>query len=241
MHLLRQSVRLAMLLIVTALAVAACTVQLVAPYNTELLQKATSMQEEVVAWDSKMRRGAGTIADDPRHPEVAATIDKWRGEADAMLTLAASNDPGIANCSDTVKTVFGAIESSVPADLRAAAAGSDGDTTGASGCETALVAGIGTGIDDVEKALAHCRLPWVSDAYFAGLAQNPATASNPPQATDAAVQRSLTNQCLAEFKIAPALANLPGAQHGRAVSALLTSLEAIVYVEARKKAAESPK
>ena len=63
-----------------------------------------------------------------------------------MLTLAASNDPGIANCSETVKTVFGAIQSSVPADLRTApaAAGSDGETAGASGCETALVAGIGT-------------------------------------------------------------------------------------------------
>jgi hypothetical protein len=243
MHLPRQSVRLAMLLIVTVLAVAACTVQLVAPSNSELLQKATSMQEEVVAWDSKMRRGAGTVADDPRHPEVAATIDKWRGEADAMLTLAASNDPGIANCSETVKTVLGAIESNVPADLRAAtaAAGNDGDTTGASGCETALVAGIGTGIDDVEKALKNCRLPWVTDAYFAGLAQNPATASDPPQAPDAAAQKTLSNQCLAELKIAPALANLPGAQHGRAVSALLTSLEAIVYVETRKKAAETPK
>ena len=128
----RQSVHLAMFWIVAAMAAAACTVQLVAPYNSELLQKATSMQEEVVAWDAKMRRGAGTVADDPRHPEVAATIDKWRGEADAMLTLAASNDPGIANCSETVKTVFGAIQSSVPADLRTApaAAGSDGETRG---------------------------------------------------------------------------------------------------------------
>ena len=43
MHLPRQSVPLAVFLIVTVLAVAACTVQLVAPSNSELLQKATSM------------------------------------------------------------------------------------------------------------------------------------------------------------------------------------------------------
>jgi hypothetical protein len=49
-----------------------------------------------VAWDLTMRRGAGMIADDPRHPDVAATIDKRRGEADAMLTLAVSTDPGTA-------------------------------------------------------------------------------------------------------------------------------------------------
>jgi hypothetical protein len=41
-----------------------------------------------------MRRGAGTIADDRHHPDVAATLDKWHGEAHAMLTLAISNDPG---------------------------------------------------------------------------------------------------------------------------------------------------
>jgi hypothetical protein len=241
MHLLKQSMRLAIL--VTAMAATACTVQLVAPYNSELQQKASSMQAEVVAWDLTMRRGAGTIADDPRHPDVAATIDKWRGEADAMLTLAVSNDPGTANCSEAAKTVSGLIEGGIPADLRAAAqsTGSDAAATGPSGCETALVASIGTGIDDVEKALKYCRVSWITDAYFAGLSQNRATAPNPPPAPDAAAQKMLSNQCLAEFKVAPALANLAGAQHGRAVSALLTTLEAIVYVETRKKAAEASK
>jgi len=51
---------------------AACAEQLVSPYNAELAQKASSMQAEVAAWDLTMRGGAGTIADDPRHPEAAA-------------------------------------------------------------------------------------------------------------------------------------------------------------------------
>jgi hypothetical protein len=47
---------------------------------------------------------------------------------------------------------------------------------------------------------------------------------------------------LAEFKADP---NVPAAaasaQHGRAVSVLLTTLQSIVYVETRKKAAEASK
>ena len=71
----------------------ACTAQLVAPYNADLQQRASSMQAEVASWDLAMRHGAGTIADDPRNPDVIAQLNKWRGDADAMLTLAISSDP----------------------------------------------------------------------------------------------------------------------------------------------------
>jgi hypothetical protein len=240
----RQSGRLVALSVVTAVATA-CTVQLVAPYNSDLQQKASSMQAEVAAWDLTMRSGAGTIADDPRHPDVGATINKWHGEADAMLTLAVSDDPGMADCSAAAKTVYGVIESSVPANLRAAAqpaAVGHADATGPSGCEAGLVASIGTGIDDVEKALKYCQVPWVPDAYFTALGQNRATAPSPPKASNSGVQEKLDNSCIAEFKIAPtAPANAAGTHHGRAVSALLTTLQAIVYVETRKKAAEASK
>jgi hypothetical protein len=49
MHLPKQSMRPAILIAITTLATA-CTVQLVAPYNSELQQKAAAMQAKVVAW-----------------------------------------------------------------------------------------------------------------------------------------------------------------------------------------------
>lgn len=222
---------------------AACTVQLVAPYNSELQQKASAMQAEVGAWDLTMRGNAGTTAADPRNPEVTATLNRWRGQADAMLTLAVSNDPDMVACSDAVKRVYGAIESSVPENLRGALKSSAAATqtagSAASGCEAGIVAGIGTGIDDIETVLKYCRVPWIDDAYFTALTQNRGSPPKPPSAAD---QIKLTNSCLAEFKAAPQLpAGAAEAGHGRAVSALLRTLQAIVYVENRKKAAEASK
>jgi hypothetical protein len=246
MQVLSPSGRLAGFAIVAVLT-AACTVQLVAPYNAELQQKASSMQAAVAAWDLTMRRQVGTVAADPRHPDVAGTIANWRGEADAMLTLAASNDPGNANCSAAVKAVVGAIENDVPPNLRAAVAtsaeaGSGNQATASSGCETALVVKIGTDLDNIEKSVKRCQMPWVPDAYFTALAADPAAAPTPPGAPDAEAQRKLENSCLAEFKVVPgAPENTLEARHGRAVSALLTTLQSIVYVETRKKAVEAAK
>jgi hypothetical protein len=218
----------------------ACTVQLVAPYDSDLQQKASSMQAEVAAWDRTMRAGAGTIFDDPRNPGVFTTINKWHGEAEAMLTQAASNDPGMIHCDEAVKLVGKAIESAVPDNLRAAQTAAP--APGPSGCESQLVAQLDTGINDIEKGLTYCRLPWVDDAYFTSFLLNPAAAPKPPEAPGATVQQKLRNSCLAEFKVAPtAPSGSAGAHHGRAVSALLTTLQAIVSVENRKKAAEASK
>jgi hypothetical protein len=228
--------------LMVALQAQGCTVQLVAPYDPDLEQKASSMQAEVAAWDLTMRASAGTVVADPRNPGVAMIINKWHGEAEAMLTEAASNDPGAVNCGEAVKLVSGTIENAVPENLRPARAPAVSARTGSSGCEAELVAQLDTGIDDIEKGLKYCRLSWVDDTYFTGLAQNPATAPKLPSAPDAAVQQKLRNSCLAEFKITPtAPADSAGAQHGRAVSALLTTLQAIVYVENRKRAAEASK
>jgi hypothetical protein len=216
-----------------------CTVQLVAPYNSELAQRASSMQAEVVAWDLRMRNGAGTTLADPRHPDVAATLNKWRGEADAMLTIAISNDPGTVNCSEAVKTVSAAIEGRIAAELRAAIPPAVATGGGVRGCETALVAAIGTGIDDVERALKYCRADWIGDTYFVELGQSRFTALKPPAPPNPTAQETLRRSCFAEFRPssnAPADA-LAAARHGRAVSSLSTTLQAIVYLENRKKAA----
>jgi hypothetical protein len=223
----------------------ACTVQLVSPYNAELALRASSMQSEVAAWDLTMHSGAGTFSDDPRNPSVSATLNKWRGEADAMLTLAISNDPGVINCSEAMRVASGAIETSIPAGLRtpAQSAGTSGaSAVTPSGCEAELVADVSTDIDDIERALKYCRLDWVPDAYFGDLGQNRSVAPKPPAAPTAEIQDTLKKHCVAEFTVA---SNMPvdaaGARHGRAVSTLLTTLQAIVYIETRKKAAAQSK
>lgn len=245
MYLLRRLVCLAAFTVVN-MTVLGCAVKLVAPYNPDLQQKASSMQAEVAAWDLTMRSSAGTISDDPRNPDVAAMINKWHGDAEAMLTLAVSNEPGMANCNEAAKGVYEVIQKAVPADLhevtQSTPSGSNANAKAPSGCEAGLVALIDTGIGDVENALKYCKVTWVPDTYFASLVQNRATAPNPPNAPDATAQTKLYKQCLAEFKVNKSLpANAAGAKHGRAVSSLLTTLQSIVYVENRKKAAESSK
>lgn len=228
-------------------ALPACTVQLVAPYNSELAQRASAMQAEVAAWDLRMRGGAGTTANDPRHPDVRTTLNRWRGEADAMLTLAISNDPGAVNCGAAVRAVSSAIESRIPAELRAgpppsvtpAGAGS----APARGCEAQLVATIETGIDDIERALKYCRIDWVGDGYFVELSENRFAPLKPPRPPDPTAQETVRRSCFAEFRPS---SNVPadsvaGVRQGRAVSTLSRTLQAIVYVENRKKAAVLPR
>jgi hypothetical protein len=229
-----------------AALVAACTVQLVAPYNSDLQQKASAMQAEAATWDLTMRASAGTIAADPRNPSVSAMLNKWRGEADAMLTLAVSNDTGIAQCGQAVKAVAAKIEAGIPPSLLAAAppaapAGNAGAATPA-GCEAQMVANIATDIDDIATALKYCHVDWVPDSYFAGLAQNSAAAPKPPAAPDNAKQLALNNSCGFEFKPrSQTPASAAEAGHGQAVSALLLTLQEIVYIESHKKATTTAK
>ena len=229
------------LMAVAVMILAGCTAQLVASYNSQLAQQASSMQAEVSSWDLTMRQGAGTITDDPRNPDVAAMLNKWRGEADAMLTLAVSSDPHSVNCDKAAQAVYTGMESLIPASMRASAQPvSASNSVSSSSCEARLVADLNSGIDDVESALKWCTVSWVPGDYFASLSQKTATAPPPPAAPSKDDQDRLTKSCLAEFK-APQQAseNSTGTQHGRAVSHLLTTLQAIVYVENRKQAATS--
>lgn len=231
------------LTVIAILAVTSCSVQLVAPYNADLAQKASSMEAEASSWDLTMRGGAGTIADDPRNPDVVAILNRWRGQADAMLTLAVSNDPGTVGCSQAAQAAYAAIESSIPSALQIAGSttGSASNTSVPSGCEAALVADIRSGIDDIAKALKFCRANWVPDEYFSSLSQNHLAAAKPSPAPNKGEQDVLTRSCFAEFKEPAQPADPTIVQHGRAVSHLLTTLQVIVYVENRKKAAAASK
>jgi hypothetical protein len=236
-------VRLTVRLLALALLAggAGCAPKLVASYDSGLQQRASTMQAEVAAWELAMRAGAGTIADDPRNPEVVATLNKWRGEIEAMLTLAAIDDPGAANCAPAAQAVSEAIKATLPADLQASVPALKPAGAAPTGCEAMLVANLSTLLDDTDKALTYCSAGWVPASYFAVLTENPAAAPRPPAPPSPAAQDALSRSCLAEFKVLTPVQNEALAmQHGRAVSRLLNALQAIVYVENRKKAAAAP-
>jgi hypothetical protein len=221
----------------------ACTPQLVAPYNPDLQQKASAMQAEVGAWDLTMRAAAGTVAADPRNPDVAATLNRWQGEADAMLTLAVSNDPGQVRCSEAVNAVQAAIIGALPADVRAAAqanAQSAGAGSTAGGCESVLVASLGEEIGTIRQVLeAGCKLRWIDDSWFA--TQGRDTAARPPAAPKRGDQDAVARSCGFEFSPSGQATGAATAAHGTAVSRLLMLLQEIVYIETRKKASAASK
>lgn len=222
------------IILVAVAVLAGCSVQLVAPYNSQLEQKASSMEAEVSSWGLTMRAGAGTVADDPRNPDVVKTLNKWRGEADAMLTLAVSSDPRSVSCNKAAQAVYAGLEKALPNNLRGAAETAASKASASSSCEVGLVADLGAGLDAITRALKFCKMSWVPDDYFAGLMQGGSTASGPPPAPSEDDRERLTKSCLAEFK---APSQTSGVRHnGRAVSRLLTTLQVIVYVENRKKA-----
>jgi hypothetical protein len=225
--------------------VAACAPQLVAPYNSDLAQKSSAMEAEVSTWELAMRANAGNADDDPRLATIEQMLNKWRGEAEAMLTLAISNDPGSISCNQAAAAIYNAIEPEIPRQLRSSVSAFDtsADLPASTGCEAALVADIQSGLDDIDSALKYCRVTWIPDAYFKAPSQSSNRSSNqtPP---DKDAQEKLTRSCLAEFK-EPALtspdAAATSARHGRAISHVVTTLQAIVYVENRKKAASAAK
>jgi hypothetical protein len=201
------------------------------------------MQAEVGTWDLAMRGAAGTVTADPRYPDVVTMLNKWHGEADAMLTLAVNNDPGWGQCGAAVTAIHDATVAGLPADLLAAAqanapAASDSPAPVA-GCEAALVADLGPEIDEIGQILdAGCKLNWIDNSCFAAVTQNRASELKPPAALHAADQDAATASCGFEFKAQTQTpANAADAGHGVAVSRLLGTLQAIVYVENRKKAA----
>lgn len=225
-----------------ASALSACAVQLVAPYNPELARRASSLQAEVAAWELQMRPGVGTITDDPRHPGVASALNRWHGEAEAMLTLAVADDPSAGACGEAVRAASLTIEHALAAEMPGAApapALAAPSVGAARGCEAVLVARVADAIDSLEQALKYCRIDWIDDAYFAELRQDRFTARKPPAAPSAAAADAVRRSCFAEFRPASAIAGDAGARmvHGRAVSRLSTILQAIVYLENRKRVA----
>jgi len=221
----------------------------VAPYNADLQKKASDMLSDVVAWESHMRSVAGTAAADPRDPDVEAKLAAWRGDVEAMAEIEIGIDPGATACDAFLAKIGGKISDSLKGVLPSAPAGTMSGLTPVTHCET--LPGIFTRMtkqvtgDTPENAGIpfildqQCKLPWLSDSYFATLQEGRATAgassaARPaPKTAKAGIPTALQQvtavaQCRSLFD-PPA-----GTVHGNLVDSLVTDLDSIIYREGRQ-------
>ena len=106
-----------------------CQVQWVSPYSAELQKKATDMLADVVAWEGHMRGAAGTVAADPRNPDVQAKLEAWRGNIEAMSAIELGIDPGATVCDKFIATISNGISTRLKKALPTAPAAASGTSS----------------------------------------------------------------------------------------------------------------
>jgi hypothetical protein len=241
---------LAMLLITPMLT--GCHVQWVSPYSTDLQKKATDMLQDVVAWESHMRNTAGTAAADPRHPDVQAKLEAWRGDIEVMSAIELGMDPGSAVCDKFLAVISSTISDKLKKALPTAPAATSSGAKSTLHCETLpdifthMMLQVSDSTDTPPQPARiplvlneQCKLQWLSDDYFASLTEGRATAgaSSPARPAPASLktpaptedeQTKATTNCRALFE--PPY----GSVHGNLVSALIVMLESIIYREGRQ-------
>lgn len=238
-------------LLIGAAMLGACSVQLVSPYSADLQRRASDMVAEVSAWDLHMQNISGTVGSDPRHSDVQTALQNWQGEVDAMTGIALGLDPGIVRCDEVAGRVAAGIRPLLPKSMTAglppAGAAPSIHSAKAQGCEVFVFNQINNDLATLQQLLdRQCRLPWLSDEYFTTLTENKAaqTVSRPPRPAtmQAGSARSKTpngptsdEQALARARCGALFGGGGIAQNGPAVSNLVHDLQAIVYIESRKK------
>ncbi|HEY1930945.1 MAG TPA: hypothetical protein VGG99_02950 [Acetobacteraceae bacterium] len=193
-----------------------------------------------------MRNAAGTAAADPRNPDVVAKLQTWNGDIEAMATIEVSIDPGSTACDK----FLGEISTAVQSALGPTATSASGSAPIAAHCETLpdIFSRMKTQVSErmPRDLVQQCQVPWLSDAYFAAMAQNRATTGAPAPAkpqpaaaaaaqpgTPTAAQASLAKQrCAALFDTSTSAGG--NTLHGDLVGPLVTELAAIIYREGRE-------
>ena len=230
-----------------------CSVQLVSPFDADLQKRASDLTSEISAWEMQMRSQAGTVATDPRNPQVQAALQRWLGELEAMQQLQFSTDPGLIECraaADSVlrqvqdlvasqkqKTLMRAIAAASPTEDQAAQAGS----APAKSCEAIPISLAAKDVGLLQKIMEQqCRVPGADDAFFesaqddklAAAAGTRMKAGVKPAAAGSPTEKSQA-MCLAVF-LPPSVAG-SNDPHGPPVSAIIGDLNAIVFIEGKKK------
>jgi len=218
-------------------------VQWVSPYSADLQKKATDMLSDVVSWEAHMRSVAGTAGADPRNPEVQAKLESWRGDIEAMSEIELSIDPGSTACDKFLATIGGAISPELKKTLPTAPDAASSGGQAFTHCETLpqiftrmmkqVSATIPLVLDE------QCKLPWLSDDYFAALQEGRATSgasspARPPLSSAEAGKPSGDQAAMAVTRCGALFEAPPGTVHGPLVDPLVTDLDAIIYREGRQ-------
>lgn len=222
---------------------AGCQQHWVAPYDAGLQKRAVDMLADLSAWEGAMRGAAGTLAADPRHPDVKARLQAWSADIEAMAAIELAIDPGSASCDRLVQGLAKPLAQHLPGLLPSAApsaTASGGSAPLSPHCESLpdIFGRMQTEISErfPEILAEQCRLPWLSDDYFQALAEARAsTGAAGPDRTPlpAAADRQLAQaRCGALFETLPGPSGRP--LHGDLVGPLVTELDAIIYREGRQ-------
>lgn len=223
--------------------------QWVSPYSADLQKKATDMLSDVVAWESHMRTVAGTAAADPRHPDVQAKLETWRGDIEAMSEIELGIDPGSTVCDDFLAASSRSISEGLKKTLPTAPAAASSAMKPIAHCETLpgifsrmarQVSGSTAGSPGMPFILdQQCKLPWLSDEYFATLQEGRATAgasspARPAPASAKAGTPTPDQEANAVVRCRSLFEPPKGTVHGALVDSLVVDLDAIIYREGRQ-------
>jgi hypothetical protein len=234
------------------LLLAGCRAQWVSPYNADLQRRATDMLSDVVAWEAHMRSVAGTAAADPRNPDVQARLETWRGHIEAMSEIEIGIDPGATACDAVLARISGTLSDTLKKALPTAPAAASSATKPITYCETLpgiftrMMQQVSDSTDTPPRPAViplvldqQCKLPWLSEDYFASLGEGraiagassparPASASAKPASPTKEQQSLAIRNCRALF-VSP-----PGQVHGNLVHSLVVDLDAVIYREGRQ-------
>jgi hypothetical protein len=201
------------------------------------------MLTDVVAWESHMRGIAGSAAADPRHPDIQAKFETWRGNIETMSEIELGIDPGSTACDEFIATISGKISDGLKKILPTAVAAASSAAKPVRHCETLpgifsrMIKQVTTNMPLVLEQ--QCKLPWLSDDYFAVLRERRATAgasspARPASALAKAGTPTLDQQASATARCRSLFEPPQGAIHGDLVDSLVVDLDAIIYREGRQ-------
>jgi hypothetical protein len=207
------------------------------------------MLSDVVAWEGHMRDVAGTAAADPRHPDIQAKLQSWRGTIEAMSEIEIGIDPGATACDRFLAAIAGSTLNELKKILPTAPALGASGVQPVTHCET--LPGIFTRMmrqvsGDTPAAPGipfildqQCKLSWLPDEYFASLEEARATAGalspvRPTTASAKARKPTIQEQTEAITRCRSLFVPPSGAVHGNLVDSLVIDLDSIIYREGRE-------
>lgn len=93
--------------VLLAMALAACSVQFVSPYNAQIANGLVQLQTELLATATDISRNAQSPATRAKaaYENYAKTYDTWLAQIETMRTISAMGNPQFIDCASAVKRI----------------------------------------------------------------------------------------------------------------------------------------